>query len=202
MLFLSDLDRDPAGTLERVFHFLDVDASFRVEHPERFIWVETELGGTILSVRPIDQWFIDLIPQIIWKMLVVFSKKGAYFVLMFVATVFAIRGMIRLQTPLDRLAIIVGAIFLGYNSFLLFTYVTVFRERDALRAVSLWRYNMHLGPLGMAFATYGLALLWKKKLLSSRPATLKRDMGLLCCSMRREETESSAIARSREDGLH
>ena len=131
-------------------------------------YVRTELEGAVLSVRPIDQWYIDLIPQIIWKMLVVFSKKGAYFVLMFVAAVFAFRGMIRLKTPLDRLAIIVGAIFLGYNAFLLFTYVSVFSERDALRAVSLWRYNMHLGPLGVAFAAYGLVLLWKKYRLSER----------------------------------
>lgn len=129
-----------------------------------FAWrhhIETELMKTVMFVRPVDQWLIDLIPQIVWKMLIVLSKKGAYAGLMFVATVLAVRGMIGLRTPFDRLTIIIAAVFLGYNAFLLFAYVTIFSERDALRAVSLWRYNMHLGPLAVAFAAYGLARLWR-----------------------------------------
>ena len=126
-------------------------------------YVMTELTQSELSVRPFDQWQVGLIPQIVWQMLVVLSKKGAYLALMTVAVVFAVRGMIRFQGPFDRLAIIVGAVFLGYNAFLLFAYVATFGERDALRAASLWRYNMHLGLLGVAFAAYGLGLLWKAR---------------------------------------
>lgn len=126
-------------------------------------YVMTELTQSELSVRPFDQWQVGLIPQIVWQMLVVLSKKGAYLALMTVAVVFAVRGMIRFQGPFDRLAIIAGAVFLGYNAFLLFAYVATFGERDALRAASLWRYNMHLGLLGVAFAAYGLGLLWKAR---------------------------------------
>ncbi len=126
-------------------------------------YVTTALSGAELAVRPFDQWHIDLIGQILWKMLVVFSKKGAYLALMVVAVGFAVRAMIRFRTPFDRLAVIVGAVFIGYNAFLLFAYVSTFGQNDALRVASLWRYNMHLGPLGVAFAAYGLGMLWKNR---------------------------------------
>ena len=127
--------------------------------------VTTALTGAELAVRPFDQWYIDLIGQILWKMLVVFSKKGAYLALMVVAVGFAVRAMIRFRTPFDRLAVIVGTVFIGYNAFLLFAYVSTFGQADSLRVASLWRYNMHLGPLGVAFAAYGLGLLWKDRVL-------------------------------------
>jgi len=123
----------------------------------------TALSGAEFTVRPFDQWYIDLIPQILWKMLVVFSKKGAYLALMVVAVGFAVRAMIRIRTPLDRLAIIVGAVFIGYNAFLLFAYVSTFGRAEALNVMSVWRYNMHLGALGVAFAAYGLGMLWKDR---------------------------------------
>lgn len=126
-------------------------------------YVTTALSGAELAVRPFDQWNIDLIPRILWKMLVVFSKKGAYLALMVVAVGFAVRAMIRFRTPFDRLAVIVGAVFIGYNAFLLFIYISTFGQADGLRVASLWRYNMHLGPLGVAFAAYGLGLLWNDR---------------------------------------
>jgi hypothetical protein len=126
-------------------------------------YVSTALTGQEFSLRPFDQWYIDLIPQILWSMLVVLAKKGAYFALMIVASGFAVRGLVRFRTPFDRLAVIVGAVFLGYNAFLLFAYVATFGKFDALRVASLWRYNMHLGPLAVAFAAYGLACLWKER---------------------------------------
>ena len=126
-------------------------------------YVATSLTGAELTVRPFDQWYIGSIPQILWKMLVVLSKKGAYLALMVVAVGFAVRAMVRFRTPFDRLAVIVGAVFIGYNAFLLFAYVSTFGHADALRVASLWRYNMHLGALGVAFAAYGLGMLWKDR---------------------------------------
>ncbi len=130
------------------------------------IWrfhLATAVTGGELSLRPLDEWYIGLIPQILWAMLVVLAKKGAYLALMIAAVGFAVRGLIRFRTPLDRLAIIVGAVFIGYNAFLLFAYVATFGKFDALRVASFWRYNMHLGPLGVAFAAYGLGRLWRLK---------------------------------------
>ena len=135
-------------------------------------YVATELAGAEASVMPIGEWLFAYIPEIVWRMIVVLSKKGLYLALMAAATVFAVRGLLRFRTPFDRLAIITGAIFLGYNAFLLFVYVSTFGKFDALRAASLWRYNMHLGPIGIAFAAYGLAILWARHVeprLGGRP---------------------------------
>jgi len=125
-------------------------------------YVTTELTGAEMAMAPFDQWLFHLIPTIVWKMLVVLSKKGLYLALMTAAAAFAIRGLIRYRTPFDRLAIIVGGLFLGYNGFLLFAYITTFGQFDALRVASLWRYNMHLGPISIAFAAYGLATAWSR----------------------------------------
>ncbi|MBI3114241.1 MAG: hypothetical protein HYZ04_06975 [Rhodospirillales bacterium] len=135
-------------------------------------YVATELTGAEASVMPIGEWLFAYIPEIVWRMIVVLSKKGLYLALMAAAATFAVRSLLRFRTPFDRLAIITGAIFLGYNAFLLFVYVSTFGKFDALRAASLWRYNMHLGPIGVAFAAYGLAILWARHVeprLGGRP---------------------------------
>jgi len=129
------------------------------------IWryhVATELSGSELSLRPISEWFVGLVPEIVAKMGAVLAKKGGYFVLMLVAVAFGARGILRMRGPFDRIAAITGAMFLAYNAFLLLMYVAAFGRADALRAASLWRYNMHLGLLGVAFAAYGLAVAWRR----------------------------------------
>ena len=125
--------------------------------------VATELSGREFALRPFAEWNIHLVPQIIWKMIAVLAKKGAFLLMMLAAVGFGARALIRMHTPFDRLAVIVAAVFLGYNAFLLLTYVAAFGENDALRVASLWRYNMHIGLLGVAFAAFGLSVLWKKK---------------------------------------
>ena len=97
-------------------------------------------------------------------MLIVLSKKGAYLALVVVIVAFGLRGFWRSQTPFDRFAALIAMVVLGYNTFLLFAYVTTFGKFDALRAASYWRYNMHLGALVVAFAGYGGAQLWHQKL--------------------------------------
>jgi hypothetical protein len=124
--------------------------------------VATELSGREFAIMPFAEWLIALIPEIVARMIVVLSKKGAYFALMLAAVGFGIRGLWRFRGSFDRLAIIVGAVFIGYNGFLLFSYVAAFGEFDARRVASLWRYNMHLGLLGVAFGAVGAALLWRR----------------------------------------
>ena len=125
-------------------------------------YILMELPSREISIRPVSEWLITDIPQILWNMLVVLSKKGAYLVLMVIASGFAIRGLFRMRTSFDRLAVIVGSAFLVHNAFLLFVYVSTFGKADALRVASLWRYNMQLGLLGVVFTAYGLSIAWKK----------------------------------------
>ena len=129
-----------------------------------FLWryyVSQELAGKEFVIRPFSGWFIEELPQILGRMLLVLSKKGLYLALLIVVSGFAVRGLIRMKTSLDRLAVITGGVMLGYNAFLLFSYVAAFGKFEALRAASMWRYNMHLGLSGVAFAAYGGSLLWK-----------------------------------------
>jgi len=143
------------------------------------IWryhVAAELPGAEMSLRPLSEWFIELVPDILAMMGVVLAKKGGYLGVMVVAVVLGARGVLRMRTPLDRLAVITGAMFLAYNAFLLLMYVAAFGRNDSLRVASLWRYNMHLGLLCVAFAAYGLAAAWQR---SAGARVLPRAVGTL-----------------------
>ena len=125
-------------------------------------YVSQELTGKEMHILPYSNWVIEYIPQILQQMLLVLSKKGAYFLLLIVIISFGIRGMAYYRTPFDRFAIIAAAIFFGHNTFLLFSYVSAFGKNDALRVSSFWRYNMQIGMVGVAFSAYGVGILWKK----------------------------------------
>jgi hypothetical protein len=120
-------------------------------------------GGSAreLAITPFDQWLIHLIPQILAKMGLILTKKGYYLVLFLVLIGVGLRGFWRSKTPFDRFAALSMGVVLGYNSFLLFAYVTTFGQSDALRGASYWRYSMHLGMVIVAFSVYGLATLWQ-----------------------------------------
>lgn len=126
--------------------------------------VSQELAAGEFTVRPLAQWYINLIPDIIARMALVLTKKGYFAVLLICAVIFGIRGLFRCRTPFDRFAAIVVLTVLGYEAFLLFAYVASFGEGDALRAASFWRYNMHVGLIVLAFGVYGAALLWRRYL--------------------------------------
>lgn len=125
-------------------------------------YVSMELSSSEMSVRPISQWYISYIPDILLRMLTVLSKKGAFLILFVVVVFFGVRAALRYRTPFDRLALLVALVFLGHNAFLLFAYVTTFGKFDALRVASYWRYNMQLGMLGVVFMSYGVGYAWKQ----------------------------------------
>lgn len=131
------------------------------------IWrwhVTTEIPGREFGLLPFKDWAIGHVHQIVWLMATIAAKKTVYFGIMAVAAAFAVRGIVRWRGPFDRLAIIVGTAFVGYNVFLLFVYVASMGVGEGTRAASYWRYNMHLGLLAAAFAAYGLAMLWRRHL--------------------------------------
>ena len=129
---------------------------------------------------PRSKWLMDHIFDIASLMLTIATKKGGYFVIMLVAFVVAVRGAFRIQTPIDRLSIIVATLFIGYMLFLLFAYVAIFGGGEGHRAASFWRYNMHLGGACVLFATYGIAIMWRRWI----PGFLPRGLiwvVILCC---------------------
>ena len=131
------------------------------------IWrwhVTTEIPGREFGLLPFKDWAIGHIHEIVLLMATIAAKKTIYFGIMATAAVFAVRGIVRWRGSFDRLAVIVGTAFIGYNLFLLFVYVASMGVGEGTRAASYWRYNMHLGLLAAAFAAYGLAVLWRRHL--------------------------------------
>ncbi len=127
--------------------------------------VSRELVGQEFIIRPFDQWSINLIPAILARMASVAAKKGVFFILMLILTGCSLYWLIRPRpAPVWRMAAMVGFVFLGYDGFLLFTYVASFGAQDALNVVSFWRYNTHLGLLGLIPAAMFIAQLYREKL--------------------------------------
>ena len=126
------------------------------------VYTGIEIPGGALTVRPLDKWLVDLIPQILAQMAYVLSKKGGYLGLMLVAVVLGARALRHVSTPFERLSIVAATAFLGYNAFLFVSYLAVFGANDAVTAGSFWRYNMHLGGIALAFAALGGAILWRR----------------------------------------
>lgn len=161
--------RDPKIAIRDLFAMLP-----RMVIPAIFIfivwryYIGQELPAREMKMTAFSDWFFEYIPQILSRMLLVLTKKGAYLFLLVVIIGFGIRAMFKYRTPFDRLAIIAGAIFLGHNAFLFVAYLSSFGKFDALRAASYWRYNMQLGMVGVAFTTYGLAILWQKHMQGRR----------------------------------
>ncbi len=113
------------------------------------------------SVPPYDRWLVSDAFTILQRMLLIASKKGAYFLMMLVISGLALRALWRPRGGFDRLAILAGGVFLGYNLFLWIMYIAVFGPGEGMRAASYWRYNVQLGLLGATTAAYGLAVLWR-----------------------------------------
>lgn len=146
------------------------------------LFVEDYLSSKELVIRDFDGWHISLVPEILRSMLVVAAHKSGYFLIMATVSVLAIRGLIRMQTRIDRMAIIVGLLFLGYNAFLLFTYVAVFGEPDARRVASFWRYNTHLGLSGALVMFMIAGEVWARY-LSHRNWASHRILWFLPCAL-------------------
>ncbi len=113
------------------------------------------LPGGEAKFNPFDTWNLREIPLILKQMGVVAFKKIAYFAPMLLAVVLGGRAYLRLRTSFDRIAILVALVFLGYNSFLLLTYVAHFARPTALAVVSFWRYNTHAGMVAVTFIVIG-----------------------------------------------
>ena len=124
--------------------------------------VQLHLPGREFTVREFSQWNVEALPETLSTMLGIALRKSGFFALMVVIAGFSVRALFKHRGPFDTLAIVSGAVFVGYNAFLVFAYVAAFGEGDARHAASYWRYNMHLGFLAAATASYGGALVWRR----------------------------------------
>ncbi|MGQ0663468.1 MAG: hypothetical protein ACT4P2_07745 [Pseudomonadota bacterium] len=125
--------------------------------------VHAHLAGAEFAFRPLSQWYWDDAGAILARMAGVAARKGGYFALMLVAVGFAVRALANAErSPLDRLAILVATLFVGFNAFLFATYLGAFDRGEALRVASYWRYNTQLGGVALAFAALGAGALCRR----------------------------------------
>lgn len=111
-----------------------------------FVLVSFQEGE--LKLKPLDQWRWDMLPQVFHRIGEIVMGKGVFFTLLALAVVLLAHRLMRrgLDQPTRLLALLV-AVFLGYNAFLLFTYVAHFSPEMSADAHSFFRYNTHLSLL-------------------------------------------------------
>lgn len=143
------------------------------------LFVKANFERGEFAFLPFDEWLWDYVWVIAGRMAKIAVTKGGYFGLMLILTGIALRSYWRPSGPFGRLAVIVAAIFVGYNAFLYVAYVGAFGLGEGPYAASYWRYNTQLGVLGVAAAAYGIGILWRRRAdhplawwISSRAASL------------------------------
>jgi hypothetical protein len=111
-----------------------------------FVLVSFQEGE--LKLRPLDQWRWDALPQVFHRIGEIVMGKGVFFALLALAVVLlAHRLMRRGLDQSTRLLALLVAVVLGYNTFLLFTYVAHFSPEMSADAHSFFRYSTHLSLL-------------------------------------------------------
>jgi hypothetical protein len=111
------------------------------------------------KMLPFADWPFGQLPDLLHKMGVVFYRKAFYFALGLALLVWGCRVWIgRPKSSFDRLSIIVGATFVGYNLFLLLIFIAHFNGYPQ----SYWRFNTHIGYLIFAATVYGLGLAYHR----------------------------------------
>lgn len=141
--------------------------------------VGQHLVGREFNFQPYENWLFSQTFEILSQMFMVAKKKGFYFVMMGALSVYAIWSVFRYRGGFDRMAILAGGMFLGYNLFLLVMYITAFGAYNAMRATSFWRFNTQLGILGCTAAAFGLAILWRKYGIGKKITMLSKGRAFL-----------------------
>ena len=110
------------------------------------------------KITAVSDWPIDRLPELLHYMGVVVYRKAIYFALAISFAIWGFRCWIKGSTsPFDRLAIIVGATFFGYNLFLFLIFIVHFGGYPQ----SYWRFNTHIGYLIMAATVFGFGRLYR-----------------------------------------
>ena len=113
------------------------------------------------SLRPIDDWYLSLLPDFLmsigWNMIdhwllfvpiLVVAARGLY--------ILGRRWVVGNRTPLspaDQLAAAYAFVYIGYTAFLMICYLAAFDERDIRAAAEWFRYQAHIGGAGLIVAS-------------------------------------------------
>jgi len=146
------------------------------------LYVARELPGGDLPLLPFAQWHWSVLPTALATMGKIALAKAGHFGLMAAIAGFALRALVRPRGQgrggLENLTIIAAAVMVGYNAFLLATYLAVFEPWQAEQATSFWRYNTHVGLIGMAVAVFAAAVAWRRWVQPRIKPAMGRALGI------------------------
>jgi len=123
-------------------------------------YVNIHLPGREFGFLPVEQWRLSGMPAILEAVWDVVRKKGGHFALLIGLTIAGVICLFWRPSPWGRLALITATVFVGYTSFLIFTYVAIFTSDEAFRAASFWRYSTHVGGLSSLALAIGIGTRW------------------------------------------
>mgnify|MGYP006865011890 CR=1 FL=1 len=115
-------------------------------------------------ILPFAQWHLADSWTIISNMFGVALRKGAFFAMMVIVILTLIYTFFKKNSVFPRFGLISAIVFIGFNVFLLFVYLTVFERTDSVNVISYWRFNTQLGLLGCTTAAYGFAIFWRNNI--------------------------------------
>jgi len=141
--------------------------------------VSVNLAGREFSLQPYDKWLLPQAFQILNQMLLVATKKGAYFVMMLGISLSGLWALIRFKGAYGRMAMLTGAMFVSYNVFLWAMYIAAFGSYEGPRAAGLWRYNTQLALMGAVTMGFGIASLYRHWKQGSFPAVWAKITSVL-----------------------
>ena len=121
------------------------------------------------KILPFAAWPFERIPELLQNMAVVMYRKALYFTLGLGLLIWGMKVWIgRPNSSFDRLAIIVGATFVGYNLFLFLIFIVHFNGYPQ----SYWRFNTHIGYLIFATVVFGLGVAFHRHSTRLKPQHL------------------------------
>ena len=111
-------------------------------------FVFTHFADGELKLLPPEQWHWQMLPQILARIGWVITQKGFYFGMLALCPVILAVSLRRRAFGLaSRLLILLIAVVLGYNAFLLAAYVAHFDAAQSVDAHSYFRYSQHFSAL-------------------------------------------------------
>ena len=125
-----------------------------------FVLTSFAQGGE-LKLKPFGEWQWELLPQALHSMGETILEKGVFFAFLELAAVLLVVRLIArgLDLPARLLALLL-IVLVGYNGFLIFTYVAHFSPEMSANAHSYFRYSTHLSLLlVIALATAARAMI-------------------------------------------
>ncbi len=126
------------------------------------VYTSIHLPYGSMAIRSYDQWYFSYLPETLATILKIMLRKGPYFIMMIGLSIAGLVALLKYRGPFGQLALVVAVCFVGYNLFLVFSYIAIFGPGSGPKALSYWRYNQHLGNLGSACLMFGAAILWRR----------------------------------------